>query len=330
MAGGYCKLCHVLPPVDSSLFMQVNLIDLAQEAVSELSTVNDFLRWGVSRFNASDVYLGHGTDNPWDECASLITFVLNLGPQLNADLLTAKLTMTEKKDVVNLIIERIEKKVPAAYLTNIGYFCGLPFYVNEDVLVPRSPIGELITNRFSSLIESEPQRIMDLCTGSGCIAIACAYQFEEATIDALDISPEALTVADENIHRHGVQERVLPIISDVFSGVQGQTYDLIVSNPPYVDAEDLGDMPAEFHHEPEIGLGSGEDGLDITRIILREASSHLNDNGVLIVEVGNSMLQLQAEFPEVPFQWLEFENGGLGVFALTKQDLETHQALFDK
>ena len=310
--------------------MQENLSEMAQEAVSELLTINDFLRWGVSRFNAAEVYFGHGTNNPWDECASLITFALNLTPDLNPELLTARLTKTEKQRIIDLIVTRIEKQVPAAYLTNVAYFCGLPFYVNEDVLVPRSPIGELITSRFEGFFENEPQRIMDLCTGSGCIAVACAYQFEEALVDALDISPEALTVADENIHRHGLTDRVLPIMSDVFSGVPGQTYDLIVSNPPYVDAEDLGDMPAEFHHEPEIGLGSGADGLDVTRVILREAASHLNEGGVLIVEVGNSMLQLQAEFPQVPFQWLEFENGGLGVFALTKQDLETHQALFNQ
>ena len=170
---------------------------------------------------------------------------------------------------------------------------------------------------------------MDLCTGSGCIAIACAYAFEDAEVDALDISPEALAVADENIHRLGVAQRVIPIHSDVFSGVAGQCYDLIVSNPPYVDAEDIADMPEEFHHEPAIGLGSGSDGLDITRVILREAAQHLNENGTLIVEVGNSMIHLQQEFPQVPFNWIEFENGGLGVFSLTREQLLEHQELFN-
>ena len=309
--------------------MQENLSLLAQEAVEQLESVNDFLRWGVSRFNAAELYFGHGTDNPWDECASLVTFALNLTPELNPELLTAKLTKSERKQIVELISARIEQKIPAAYLTNTAYFCGLPFYVNPDVLVPRSPIGELINNGFSELINQPPQRIMDLCTGSGCIAIACAYAFDEANVDALDISPEALAVADENIHRHFVADRVFPIQSDVFGGVAGQTYDLIVSNPPYVDAEDLGDMPDEFQHEPEIGLGSGTDGLDITRVILREAAGHLNDEGVLIVEVGNSMLQLQAEFPHVPFNWLDFEQGGIGVFSLTKAQLQAHQADFD-
>ena len=308
--------------------MQIDISQLAQEAVLELSTVNDLVRWGVSRFNESDVYFGHGTDNPWDESAALVAFALNLPPFLNADLLAAKLTKSERQLAVELIMERIQSRKPASYITNLAYFCGLPFYVNEDVLVPRSPIGELIQGRFEGLINNEPTQIMDLCTGSGCIAIAMAKQFPHAAVDALDISSEALVVAEENIYRLGVQEQVIPVMSDIFSGVMGQKYDLIVSNPPYVDAEDLGDMPEEFHHEPEIGLGSGADGLDITRVILREASSYLNDGGVLIVEVGNSMIHLQAEFPQVPFNWIEFKNGGLGVFALTKDQLIEHQDSF--
>jgi ribosomal protein L3 glutamine methyltransferase len=302
---------------------------LANEAVEELQTVNDLLRWGVTQFNGSDIYFGHGTDNPWDECLSLICFVLNLSPRINPDILSARTTKSERAHIVALICERIETKKPAAYLTNQAYFVDLPFYVNEDVLVPRSPIGELIKSRFEGLLANSPVRIMDLCTGSGCIAIACAYAFEDAEVDALDISPEALAVADENIHRLGVAQRVIPIHSDVFSGVAGQCYDLIVSNPPYVDAEDIADMPEEFHHEPEIGLGSGSDGLDITRVILREAAQHLNENGTLIVEVGNSMIHLQQEFPQVPFNWIEFEHGGLGVFSLTREQLLEHQELFN-
>ncbi|MBU2881592.1 50S ribosomal protein L3 N(5)-glutamine methyltransferase [Psychrosphaera sp. B3R10] len=301
---------------------------LLEEAVTELQTVNDLIRWSVSRFNESDIYLGHGTDNPWDEAAQLITYALSLPPTMNEHLLQARTTLSERKNALGLIEQRILTKKPAAYLTQVSYFCGLPFFVNEDVLVPRSPIGELITNNFEGLISNTPLRIMDLCTGSGCIAIATAFAFPDATIDALDISPEALAVADENIHRLQVEDRVFPIMSDVFASVEGLKYDLIVSNPPYVDLEDLGDMPEEFHHEPEIGLGSGNDGLDITRIILKQAAAHLEDNGLLIVEVGNSMIHLQAEFPEVPFNWLEFENGGIGVFAITKQQLIDHKDLF--
>lgn len=310
--------------------MESNLEILAQQAIEELQTVNDFLRWGVSRFNGSDVYFGHGTDNPWDECLSLVSFALNMPPQLNADILNARLTLSERGAIVDLICQRISTKKPAAYLTNLAYFVDLPFYVNESVLVPRSPIGELIRNKFSGLIDKPATKIMDLCTGSGCIAIACAYAFEDAIVDALDISPEALSIADENIHRLGVADRVVPILSDVFSGVGEQQYDLIVSNPPYVDAEDIDDMPEEFHHEPAIGLASGNDGLDITRTILAQAADHLTDDGVLIVEVGNSMIHLQAEFPEVNFNWIEFEFGGLGVFSLTKAQLVKHKALFTK
>ncbi|MBU2917785.1 50S ribosomal protein L3 N(5)-glutamine methyltransferase [Psychrosphaera sp. F3M07] len=310
--------------------MELDLDILSQQAIDELKTVNDFLRWGVSRFNGSDIYYGHGTDNPWDECLSLISFALNMPPQLNADVLSSNLTLSERETIVELIALRITTKKPAAYLTNVAYFVDLPFYVNESVLVPRSPIGELIRNKFEGLIKQEPTRIMDLCTGSACIAIACAYAFPDAEVDALDISPEALSIADENIHRLDVADQVVPIMSDVFSGVSGLQYDLIVSNPPYVDAEDIDDMPEEFHHEPAIGLASGNDGLDITRVILAQAADHLTDDGVLIVEVGNSMIHLQAEYPQVPFNWIEFEHGGLGVFSLTKAQLVEYKSLFTK
>lgn len=303
---------------------------LAEEAINELKTANDILRWAVSRFNESDIYYGHGTDNAWDEAYSLVSWGVNIGPLLSQEVLQSRLTESERRRIIEVICQRIETKKPAAYLTNQAYFADLPFFVNEDVLVPRSPIGELIKSRFESVIGFEPQSILDLCTGSGCIAIACAYAFDEAQVDAVDISPEALAVAEENIFQLGVSDRVVPLLSDVFSGVGEQKYDLIVSNPPYVDAEDIADMPEEFHHEPEIGLGSGPDGLDLTRIILKQASQHLTDNGVLIVEVGNSMVHLIEALPEVPFKWIEFKNGGLGVFAITKQQLDEHQDLINR
>lgn len=309
---------------------QPTLQQLADEAANELSTANDLLRWAVSRFNESDIYFGHGTDNPWDEAFSLISWGLNIGPTVNSEALASRLTTSERKRIIDAVVARIETKKPAAYLTNLAYFVDLPFYVDENVLVPRSPIGELIKSQFSSVIDFEPQHILDLCTGSGCIAIASAYAFENALVDAADISPEALAIADENIHRLGVSERVTAYLSDVFSGLGGQQYDLIVSNPPYVDAEDIGDMPEEFHHEPEIGLGSGPDGLDLTRMILKQAASHLTDNGVLIVEVGNSMVHLIELLPQVPFNWIEFENGGLGVFSITKKQLDEHQSLINE
>ncbi len=214
-------------------------------------------------------------------------------------------------------------RTPVPYLTNQAWFAGMPFYVDERVLVPRSPFAELIKKKFSPWLE-EPQkvtRILDMCTGSACIAIALAKAFEHAQVDAVDISFDALEVADINITEHMMQDQVFAIQSDVFSGVPGQKYDLIVANPPYVDAEDMADLPEEFHHEPELGLASGDDGLDVTRVILQEAAEHLTDNGLLFVEVGNSMVHMDALYPNAPFTWLEFEHGGLGVFMITKQQL---------
>ncbi|HSG52593.1 MAG TPA: 50S ribosomal protein L3 N(5)-glutamine methyltransferase, partial [Rheinheimera sp.] len=230
---------------------------------------------------------------------------------------------------ISLLQERIEQRIPAAYLTQQAYFAGLPFYVDERVLVPRSPIAELIAAKFAAQLNGNtPQHILDLCTGSGCIAIACAYAFEDAEVDAVDISEEALEVAQYNIASHALEHRVFPILSDGFTALAGAKYDLIVTNPPYVDAEDMADLPDEYRHEPELGLASGEDGLALTRHILREAAAHLNDGGVLVCEVGNSMVQLQHDFPDVGFDWLEFSHGAIGVFAISKAELERCQHVF--
>ncbi|TRX57374.1 50S ribosomal protein L3 N(5)-glutamine methyltransferase [Thalassomonas sp. M1454] len=304
--------------------LEVNI----EEVTSDLHTIADFLRWSMSRFNEADLYYGHGAANAWDEAVSLALFALHLPDNLDDSIMQTRLTKTEKMAVINLVLRRIDERIPAAYLTNLAYFCRLPFYVDERVLVPRSPIGELIESGFAGLIENEPYSILDLCTGSGCIAIASAYAFPEAVVDGVDLSDDALDVAQLNIHNHELDDRVRAIKSDIFSGVAGQKYDLIVTNPPYVDAEDMGDMPDEYHHEPEMGLACGNDGLDIVRVILVEASEHLNDQGTLICEVGNSMIHVQALYPEVDFNWIEFERGGLGVFQLTKQQLEQHKELF--
>jgi ribosomal protein L3 glutamine methyltransferase len=239
------------------------------------------------------------------------------------ELMHARLTSTEKNRLAELIAERINDCTPVPYLTNTAWFAGMPFYVDERVLIPRSPFAELINNRFAPWLEepSSVTRILDLCTGSACIAIALAQAFEDAQVDAVDISYEALEVADINISDYMLNDRVLPIQSDVFSGVPGQKYDLIVANPPYVDAEDMADLPREFHHEPELGLASGHDGLDVTRTILAEAAEHLTDNGLLFVEVGNSMVHMEELYPGAPFEWIEFEQGGLGVFVISKQQL---------
>ncbi len=302
----------------------VDFSDLSEQ----LHTIGDYVRFGASQFNQAELYFGHGTNNAWDEAALLTMFQLSLPGELSADLMQCRLVLAEKQAVLQLFERRIVEGVPAAYLTNQAMFCGLPFYVDERVLVPRSPIGELIENQFNGLIENEPNRILDLCTGSGCIAIACAVYFPNAEVDAVDLSIDALNVAQMNIEGHGLTEQVIPIQSDVFSGVEGQSYDLIVTNPPYVDQEDVDSLPQEFLHEPEMGLGSGFDGLDITRKILAQAAAHLSDNGVLICEVGNSQVHLSAAFPNVPFQWLTFERGGHGVFRLTKAQLVQHQQDF--
>ncbi len=300
--------------------------------LTDLLTVHDWLRWAVSRFHQAGVYFGHGTDNAWDEAGLLLAHVLFLPPFTDNNLLTVRLTLAEREAFVQLLQQRIEKRIPAAYLTQQAYFCDLPFYVDERVLIPRSPIGELIKEKFSGLLAAEitPTHILDLCTGSGCIAIACAYAFPDAEVDAVDISPEALDVAQLNIAEHQLEERVFPVLSDGFTALAGQQYDLIVTNPPYVDAEDMADLPDEYRHEPELGLASGVDGLALTRQILRDAAAHLTEHGILVCEVGNSMVELQYRYPDVPFQWLDFRSGGIGVFALTKQQLINSQHLFEE
>ncbi|WP_077338128.1 50S ribosomal protein L3 N(5)-glutamine methyltransferase [Pseudocolwellia agarivorans] len=296
----------------------------------QLNTTGDFVRFATSQFNQADLYFGHGTNNAWDEAISLIMFTLNLPESLFEQVFSCQLTSDEKNDVLSIIEKRIVEEIPAAYLTNQAVFANLPFYVDQRVLVPRSPIGELIENRFVNLIDenSVPHRILDLCTGSGCIAIACAYAFPEAEVDAVDLSIDALNVANINIENHGLSEQVIPIQSDVFSGVEGQVYDLIVTNPPYVDQDDVDSLPQEYLHEPEMGLGCGEDGLDIVRKILAESAAHLSENGILICEVGNSQIHVASVYPEVPFKWLTFEHGGHGVFMLTKAQLEEFSDIF--
>ncbi|QSX28831.1 MULTISPECIES: 50S ribosomal protein L3 N(5)-glutamine methyltransferase [Shewanella] len=300
------------------------------EAVTELRTIGDMLRWAVSRFNDANIYYGHGTDNAWDEAVSLVFHALHLPDNLGTTVINANLTSSEKHKIVELIIRRVRERIPVPYLTNKAWFAGLEFYVDERVLVPRSPIAEMIEQRFSPWLYNKPvNRILDLCTGSGCIAIACAHAFEEAEVDALDISEDALNVAQINVETLGVMERVFPMASDLFSAIpRAPQYDLIVSNPPYVDAEDLGDMPEEYHHEPALGLASGRDGLDLTKRILANAADYLTPNGLLVVEVGNSMVHLIEQFPEVPFTWVSFERGGDGVFVLTRDQLVENESLF--
>lgn len=298
------------------------------EAEATLVTIRDFIRFGVSCLRLHDVHLGHGSNDPFAEATALVMQTLGLEWSADAEILDARLLPSERRAVVELIRRRVNERIPLGYLLNIAYFAGLPFYVDERVLVPRSPIAELIANRFLPWLSHEPQRVLDLCTGSGCIAIAIAKEFPEAMVDATDISMDALSVASVNVEHHDLHDSVNLIESDVFEKLPGQRYDLIVSNPPYVDAEDMADLPPEFLKEPELGLASGRDGLDLTRRILAEAADHLTDDGVLVVEVGNSQWALEQNFPDVPFAWVEFENGGQGVFVLTAAQCREHQAEF--
>ena len=288
----------------------------------ELETVRDYLRWIISRFNDAGLYYGHGTDNAQDEAWYLVCGALKLPFDLDGRLLDGRLTEAERQRLEQLVERRISERVPVAYLVGEAWFAGLPFNVDERVLVPRSPLAELIDVGFQPWLgDVEPEHILDLCTGSGCIGIACAFAFPEARVVLSDVSADALAVARSNIERHSLSDRVTVLQSDVFAGLEGQCFDLIVSNPPYVDAEDLAGMPAEYQAEPALGLGSGDDGLDITRRILQQAAGHLNEGGLLVVEVGNSGRALDEAFPELPLTWVEFERGGHGVFVISKDDL---------
>jgi len=302
-----------------------------EKITTQLHTVADYCRYGASLFNQAELFFGHGNDNALHEALTLVMYALSLPEEMSEEILNCRLIEQEKLNILALFEQRITTKQPVAYITNLAYFAQLPFYVDERVLVPRSPIGELIEKHFAPNFSEEkpPQRILDLCTGSGCIAIACASYFPEAEVDAVDLSLDALNVALINIENHGLSEQVIPIQSDVFSGVEGQSYDLIVTNPPYVDKQDIDSLPAEYTHEPEMGLGCGEDGLDIVRVILAQSANHLSDNGILICEVGNSQYHVEALYPEVDFTWLTFERGGHGVFMLTKAELVKHAELFD-
>lgn len=272
------------------------------------------------QFKAAELYFGHGTDNEWDEAAWLVLHALGLSPVEEVEDPALELDEAQRAAVEAIIAQRIETRKPAGYLTNKVWFCGLPFYVDERVLVPRSPIAELIQNYFQPWLVEEPQRILDMCTGSGCIGIACAYAFEGADVAAADLSADALAVAERNRGGHQLQDRLTLIESDLFDKVEGQ-FDLIVSNPPYVDFEDMSILAEEYKNEPQMGLESGKDGLDATRVILAKAKQHLSPNGILIVEVGNSEEALCAAYPHLPFIWLEFEHGGHGVFMLRAEDL---------
>jgi ribosomal protein L3 glutamine methyltransferase len=264
---------------------------------------------------------GHGTDNPIDEALALVLHALSLEPDVPEELLQARLAAEEKECILALFQRRISQRVPAAYLTGRAWFAGLSFRVDNRVLVPRSPLAELIEEAFQPWLKLESvERVLDVGTGSGCIAIACALHLPEAQVDAVDISTDALEVARLNVKEHGVGDRVELFASDGLDAVRGP-YDLIVSNPPYVDAHDMDSLAQEFRHEPSMGLAGGEDGLDVVSALLAHARECLDDDGALIVEVGASRPALTARYPRLPFVWLEFTRGGDNVFLLRAGDL---------
>ncbi len=292
------------------------------EAVGELRTVNDMLRWAVSALNAAEVCFGHGNDNAVDEALQLIRFALHLPHDLPVELYSAALTRSEREKVAALVRQRIVTRRPAAYLTGEAWFAGLPFKVDSRVLVPRSPLAELIEQGFEPWTDStQVKRVLDLCTGGGCIAVACAHYLPQAQIDAVDLSAEALEVALENVRRHGFEGRIRLIQGDLFQGLEAQCYDVIVSNPPYVSEAEMAELPPEYHFEPALGLVAGPDGLAVVRRIVMAAHKYLKENGILVVEVGKTRAAMARAFPELALHWLEFERGGEGVFLIHAADL---------
>jgi ribosomal protein L3 glutamine methyltransferase len=294
---------------------------------AELATIVDLIRYAASRFSAAGLTFGHSHDNAIDEASHLVLSSLHLPPDLPPAYGNARLTAAEKAGVLALVERRIETREPVAYLVGEAWFAGLPFKSDPRALVPRSPIAELIEDGFSPWLDGrEVARALDLCTGSGCIGIAMAAHNPAWRVDLADISDDALALARENIALHQLGDRVRAVHSDLFAGLRGERYDLVVSNPPYVTDAEYAALPGEYAHEPKLGLAAGADGLDIALRILRDAPEHLADAGVLIVEVGESEHALAALLPDVPFVWIEFKVGPMGVFALERRDLVEHVA----
>ncbi len=293
------------------------------QAQSQLHTLRDLLRFAVSQFNKAGLYFGHGSANAYDEAAYLILKTLYLPLDQLEPFLDARVTDAECKQVLEIIERRVKDRIPAAYLTHEAWLGDFSFYVDERVIIPRSFIAELLQTQLAPWISDSDHvtAALDLCTGSGCLAILLAHAFDNAHIDAADISPHALAVAQKNVQDYGLEHRIGLIESDLFSALQGKRYDLIISNPPYVNAESMQQLPQEYRHEPENALASGEDGLDATRQILQQAARHLTDDGILVVEIGHNRDALEQAFPQLPFTWLETSAGDEFVFLLQREQL---------
>jgi ribosomal protein L3 glutamine methyltransferase len=302
-----------------------------REIANDLVTLRDLIRWGTSQFNAAELGFFQGMPTAIDEAVYLCLSALHLPPDFSIDYFDCVLTMEERLHVLSLFQQRIEQRKPSAYITNEAWFAGLSFYVDERVLIPRSPMAEIIQHQFSPWIDfDQVHDILDLCTGSGCIAIACAYAFDDASVDASDVSADALAVAEINRKNHGLEDRLKLIESNLFAAIPEKRYDIIISNPPYVSEREMMQLSAEFEFEPGLALTAGEEGLDLVLPMLAQARNYLSDEGILVVEVGFSKPALERVLPEVPFFWLEFEFGGDGVFLLTASQLETYQFDFER
>ncbi len=290
---------------------------------NELHTVRDWLRFAVSAFNEAKLNFGHGSANAYDEAAYLILHTLHLPLDTLNPFLDARLIAEEKNALLALLKQRVDKRIPVAYLTHEAWLGDFRFYVDKRVIVPRSFIAELIQEQFSPWIDDTKivTNVLDLCTGSGCLAILAAHAFPDAVVNAVDISSDALEVAQRNVADYGLEDRINIIKSDLFSNLTGKQYDVIISNPPYVDAPSMTTLPPEYRHEPQLALGSGADGLDATREILKQAANYLNPNGLLVVEIGHNRPTLEIVYPNLPFIWLEVSAGDEFVFMLRREDL---------
>ena len=298
--------------------------DLAHPAaLTELVSVRDFIRYAVSRFNGAGLFFGHGSDNAWDEAVYLTLHTLNLPLDRLEPFLDARLLPHERERLLDVFRRRCEDRLPDAYLTNEAWLGEHRFYVDDRVIVPRSFIAELLEEQLTPWIDDPwaVESALDLCTGSGCLAILTALAFPNAEVDAVDLSQDALSVAERNVADYQLQDRVSLVHSDAFTALAGKRYNLIISNPPYVNAESVAALPPEYLHEPELALGSGEDGLDFTRIILAEAKKPLTEDGVLVVEIGHNRDELEAAYPTLPFTWLDTQAGDEYVFMLRAEDL---------
>lgn len=304
---------------------------MMEYAVEELDTVLDWLRWMTSCFYSEELYFGHGFTEAWDEALQLLLHCLSLPPDSSNEILSSKLLMPEKQCLAQLIYARVRERRPTAYIISQAWFAGMPYYVDERVLIPRSPTAEFIEKQFEPWVQaSYVDNILDLCTGSACIAIACAHYFPEAKVDAVDISRDALDVAKINVGDYDLEDRVELVQSDLFDNLQHRRYDLIVTNPPYVDAEEMASLHPEYKHEPFLALEAGEDGLQLALKILATSSEHLTESGILVMELGDSYRHLQSLFPDIPFTWLTPERGGEGILLMSYAELCEYENVFKK